>query len=323
MFNSKRITIACCFAVLVLAAPWFAPAYTIALLITMLMYATLGVGWLILSGYVGYINLGAAGSFGLGVYCTAILWPHVPLPALIVCGAFAAGLLAAVLGMPALRVRGPYFVILTFGLSQLLLQMFTLYEAKIVKTVGTILMDAPSDKVLYMALAIVGICAVIAAHVIKHSKFGFGLFAIKGDEEAAEAMGVNTTAYKLLAFIISSAVMGAVGTILALRWTYIDPQIAFNSTISFQVAIMALLGGLGSYVGPIVGAVVLTGVSEAFGVKFPYHYLLILGFLVVVLNRYVPNGLQGLGKRIVASWPSRSDRSPAQVTETTDGELGG
>jgi len=296
-FNRRMLTIILPILVVMFTLPLYAMGYPISLLTSILMYATLAVAWMILSGYTGYISLGSVAFFGLGAYMPTLLWPILPFPALIIVGGLTAGVFAFIVGVPCLRIRGPYFVILTFGLSQLLLQIFTLYEANVKGRIGTVLLNTPSSEVIYYALLVVCLVAIVTAQAIKNSKFGLGLFSLRGDEEAAEALGVNTTKYKLLAFVISSALMGFVGTIMALRWTYIDPPIAFNYLLSFQVCIMSILGGWQNFRGPILGATVLTLISEAFGVEFPYHFMIILGVTLILLMKFSPNGLlDAIGK---------------------------
>lgn len=296
-FNRRMLTTILPILVVMFTLPLYVMGYPISLLTSILMYATLAVAWMILSGYTGYISLGSVAFFGLGAYMPTLLWPILPFPALIIVGGLTAGVFAFIVGVPCLRIRGPYFVILTFGLSQLLLQIFTLYEANVKGRIGTVLLNTPSAEVIYYALLVVCLVAIVTAQVIKNSKFGLGLFSLRGDEEAAEALGVNTTKYKLLAFVISSALMGFVGTIMALRWTYIDPPIAFNYLLSFQVCIMSILGGWQNFRGPILGATVLTLISEAFGVEFPYHFMILLGVTLILLMKFSPNGLlDAIGK---------------------------
>jgi branched-chain amino acid transport system permease protein len=298
IFNKRMLKTVLPILIVMFTLPLYGSAYAISLLTTILMYATLAVSWMILSGYTGYVSLGSAAFFGLGAYLPTILWPMLPFPVLIIVGGAAAGFFAFIVGIPCLRIRGPYFVILTFGLSQLLQQIFVLYEANVKGRVGTVLLNTPSSETIYIALLVVCLIAIGVAQLIKNSKFGFGLFSIRGDEEAAEALGVNTTRYKLLAFVISSTLMGFVGSIMAMRWTFIDPPIAFNYLLSFQVCIMSILGGWQDFRGPILGAAVLTLISEAFGVEFPYYFMIILGITLIMLMKFLPNGLLDAIERI-------------------------
>ena len=282
---------------ILLTLPLYASGYYISLPITILMWVILAVSWIIFSGYTGYISLAVAAFFGIGAYMTVILWPALPFPLIIILGGLASMVFALLIGFPCLRIRGPYFIILTLGLSELVKYIFEIYEVRVRGAVGTILLDAPSSEVFYYSLLVIAVIAAATAYFVKNSKFGFALFSIKGNEEAAEAMGVDTTRYKLLAFGLSALFMGFAGAAMALRWTYIDPSVVFNPLLTFQVTIMAILGGVEDFRGPIIGATALTLISEAFGIRYPYHYMALLGITLILLIKFLPMGLLGaIGK---------------------------
>ena len=282
---------------ILLTLPLYASGYYISLLITILMWVILAVSWIIFSGYTGYISLAVAAFFGIGAYMTVILWPALPFPLIIILGGLASMVFALLIGFPCLRIRGPYFIILTLGLSELVKYIFEMYEVRVTGVVGTLLLGAPSSEVFYYSLLVIAIITAATAHFVKNSKWGFALFSIKGNEEAAEAMGVDTTRYKLLAFGLSALFMGFVGAAMALRWTYIDPSVVFNPLLTFQVTIMAILGSVEDFRGPIIGATALTLISEAFGIRYPYHYMALLGITLILLIKFLPMGLLGaIGK---------------------------
>jgi len=281
--------------------PLYASGYYVSLLITILMWVILAVSWTIFSGYTGYISLAVAAFFGIGAYMTVILWPALPsFPLVIIVGGLASMFFALLIGFPCLRIRGPYFIILTLGLSELVKYIFQIYEVRVRGALGTILLGAPSSEVFYYSLLIIAVIAAVTAYLVKNSKFGLALFSIKGNEEAAEAMGVDTTRYKLLTFGLSALFMGFAGAVMALRWTYIDPTVAFNPLITFQVTIMAILGGMEDFRGPIIGATALTLISEAFGIRYPYHYMALLGVTLILLIKFLPTGLLGTIGRLRA-----------------------
>ena len=303
----RALTILIPILIILATIPLYASGYYISVLITILMYAILAMSWIILSGYAGYISLAVAAFFGLGAYMTVLFWPVLPFPVLIIMGGLVSMIFALLIGFPCLRIRGPYFIILTLGLSELVKHVFEIYETHVRGMMGTILMGAPATEVFYYSLLVIAIITAVTAHVIKNSKFGLGLFSIKGDEEAAEAMGVNTTRYKLFAFAISALFMGFTGAVMALRWTYIDPSVAFNPLITFQVTIMAILGGWEDFRGPVLGAAILILISEAFGITYPYHYMVLLGITLILLIKFLPMGLLGavgrlrMGKKAISS----------------------
>ena len=271
--------------------PLLASDYYVSVFLDLLMWIALTESWIILSGYTGYISLGHAAFYGLGAYLMAMTWTQIPYVfAVILAGMFSAGFAFAV-GFPFLRVRGPYFVILTLGLTEITKYIFINLEIKLGGTVGRILMMTPGLHTLYYSILVVTVMATATAYFVKNSRFGTGLFSIKEDEDAASALGINTSFYKWLAFGISASFPGMVGAVLALRRSYIDPYTVFSPIVSFQVIVMAFLGGLEDVEGAIVGAVILTLISEALWARYPYTYMIILGTVVILIVKLMPLGL--------------------------------
>jgi len=271
--------------------PLLASDYYVSVFLDLLMWIALTESWIILSGYTGYISLGHAAFYGLGAYLMAMTWTQIPYVfAVILAGMFSAGFAFAI-GFPFLRVRGPYFVILTLGLTEITKYIFINLEIKLGGTVGRILMMTPGLHTLYYSILVVTIMATATAYFVKNSRFGTGLFSIKEDEDAASALGINTSFYKWLAFGISASFPGMVGAVLALRRSYIDPYTVFSPIVSFQVIVMAFLGGLEDVEGAIVGAVILTLISEALWARYPYTYMIILGTVVILIVKFMPLGL--------------------------------
>ncbi len=284
---------------ILLTLPWYAPGYYTSLVITIMMWSILGVSWIIFSGYTGYISLAVVAFFGIGAYITAILWSVLPFfPLVIILGGLASMFFAFLIGFPFLRIRGPYFIILTLGLSELIKHIFEMYVVHIRQTLVIILMNVPSSTEVFYSLLVIAIIAAATAYFVKNSKFGLGLFSIRGNEEAAEAMGVDTTRYKLLAFSLSALFAGFVGVIMALRWAYVLPVVVFNPMITFQAVIMAIFGGMEDFRGPIIGAVVLTLISEALGIRYPYHYMILLGIILILIIKFLPTGLMGATEKL-------------------------
>lgn len=271
--------------------PFFGTDYTISFLLDILTWIALTESWIILSGFTGYISLGHSAFFGVGAYFMAISWMKLPYPLIVFISALISMGFAFAIGFPVLRVRGPYFVILTLGLSEFSKYIFINYEVNVKGTVGRILLGVPSLKTLYFSLLLIAIITVLCAYFIKKSRFGFGLFSIREDEDAAESLGIDTSIYKWLAFGISAFFPGAVGAIMALRRTYIDPYSVFDPIVSFQIIVMAFLGGLGRLHGPIIGACILTLISEILWARYPHYYMIILGIVLILLVKYLPSGL--------------------------------
>ena len=261
------------------------------------MYIILTVSWVIFSGLTGYMSLATAAFFGVGIYTAAILMPNtgqlLPMPAVIVIGGIASFCLALIVGALTLRLRGIYFAIFTFGLVELIKQILLWWEYNITHTRGRFVVLVDNDIIFYFMLGIF-VVLMLTTYFIKRSKFGLALQSIGENEEAAAHMGVNVTMVKVITFGISASFMGAVGAVMATRWTYIDPYIAFNPLFSFMPVLMAIFGGMGQLYGPIIGAAIFAYLQEKLQTTFPYQYMLIFGIVLVVVILYLPDGLVGL-----------------------------
>jgi branched-chain amino acid transport system permease protein len=184
-----------------------------------------------------------------------------------------------------------HFVVFTFGLAELVRQLFTWYESNVVKVVGRYIFTDITQKQIYLQLLLLFVLVVAAAFFIRHSRLGLALRLIGEDEAAARHLGVDTTRAKVLLFVISAGFMTLVGAVMAPRWTYVDPSIVFNPTISFQVVIMALLGGAHRLLGPIAGVIPLTALFEFLSARFPNHFSIMLGITFLAIVFIVPRGI--------------------------------
>ncbi len=299
-FASKRFVVpgVMTFILLALLAalPRYASTYTIILLTSILMYIVMTISWVIFSGPTGYVSLAPAAFFGVGIYTSALLGKALPLLAVIAMGGLASFCLALLIGALTLRLRGIYFTIFTFGLVELIKNLLLWYEVNITGTRGrfVILVD---NKTIYYVMFIIFVIALLTAYLIRRSKFGLALQSIGESEEAAAHIGINVTRLKVITFAISAVFTGAAGAIIATRWTYVDPYIAFNYLYSFMPVLMAIFGGMGLFYGPILGAVVFAYLEEILITRFPYYYMLLFGLILVVVILFLPNGLVGLIQR--------------------------
>jgi len=283
--------------ILLATSPLYAPDYTVILLTSIFMYIVITVSWTMFSGPTGYISLASAAFFGVGIYSSAILGRALPLPVVICMGGLASFCLALLVGALTLRLRGIYFVMFTFGLVELLLHFVLWWEVNITGTTGRVVPSVGNTTVYYLML-IVLVLLVLTAYFIRHSKFGLALQSIGEYEEAAAHRGINVTALKTITFAVSAFFMGAAGAIMATRWTYIDPRIAFNPLISFMPVLMAIFGGMGQLYGPVIGAAIFTYLEEFLVTRFPYYYMLIFGIIMLVAILYMPGGLVGLIQKL-------------------------
>jgi len=276
--------------------PLFAGDYYQGVGFQLLMWIALSQSWVLLSGLTGYISLGHAVFYGLGGYLTVLTWHIVPLPLAIPLSGLTAALFAAMIGYPVMRVRGPYFVILTFGLAELVKYIVINVEAALGKF-GRLMMGAPGLSTLYWAMLVLAVAATLLVVLIGRSRFGAGLRAIREDEPAAETAGVPAARYKLAAFALSALIPGMVGGLVALRTSYFEPQQIFSPTISFTVVTMAMIGGSDRARGPIMGALFLVLLSELLWANLAELYMIILGLLLIGFVLFAPTGLDGLLRR--------------------------
>jgi len=262
----------------------------------LLMWIALSQSWVLLSGLTGYISLGHVVFYGLGGYLTVLTWHIIPLPLAIPLSGLAAALFAVLIGYPVMRVRGPYFVILTFGLAELVKYIVINVEAALGRF-GRLMMGAPDLSTLYWAMLALAMAATLLVVFIGRSRFGAGLRAIREDEPAAETAGVPAARYKLAAFALSALIPGMVGGLVALRTSYFEPQQIFSPTISFTVVTMAMIGGSDRARGPIMGALFLVLLSELLWANLAELYMIILGLLLIGFVLFAPTGLDGLLRR--------------------------
>lgn len=279
---------------LLAAVPRFAGGYAVALGINLLLYAVLATAWGLFSGTTRYISLATVTFFGVGCYAVAVLAERLPWPLVLATAAAVGALLALAIGLATLRLSGIVFVIFTFGLAELVRQLVTWYEAKVSGSVGRyVFLDFTPAAIYWQLLALAA--AVLAAGAwLERSQLGLALRLIGADEEAARHCGVDTTRAKLVAFTASSVFMVLAGAIVAPRWTYIDAAIAFNPLVSFQVVIMALLGGVTRFYGPLLGVVPLALAFEVFIKYFPNHFSIVLGAVFLLVVYLLPHGMLGL-----------------------------
>jgi branched-chain amino acid transport system permease protein len=285
----------------------FLPAYGSAYWVTrftyFLMYIILAVAWTIFSGTTGYISLASAAFFGVGIYAAAILGDKMPLIFVVLIGGAASFVLAFIFGAITLRLRGIYFAMFTFGLVLLFKELIYYYEINVTGLRGRFVVLQSNETIYYYLLGIF-IVTMIAAYLIRRSKFGLALQSIGQNEEAAAHMGVNVTMVKILTYAISAIFMGAAGVIMATKWTYVDPGVAFNLMMSFSPVLMAIFGGMGNIYGPVIGAVIFSYIQEMlttghwFNVDWSKFYMLIFGTILIATILFLPNGLMGLIQKI-------------------------
>ena len=292
---------------LALLPRWLTDEYYLSLLISILMYCVLATAWALFSGPTRYVSLATVAFFGLGAYVTAVFGEQLPWAAVLSIAAGAGLVVALIVGLSTLRLSGVYFVIFSFGLAELVKQLVTWWEVNITKDLGRyVFVDITQLDIYWQLLALLALVLGLRAWIartrlglalralINRSRLGLALRVIGEDETVATHVGINTTTAKLLLFALSAVFITVTGAIMAPRWTYIDPSIAFAPAVSFQTLIMALLGGAGALFGPILGAVPLVLLFEYLGANFPNHFSILLGLVFIVIVYFIPQGLSGV-----------------------------
>ncbi|MTH76921.1 branched-chain amino acid ABC transporter permease [Paracoccus aestuariivivens] len=275
-------------------------------MIGMLGYVALAIAWAMFSGPTRYVSLATVAFFGIGAYACAVFNESLPYPLLLLVAGLIGLAVALVVGLATLRLAGVYFVIFTFGLAELVRQLVTWFEVNITGTLGRYIFLPVTPEGIYWQLLALSAFAFAISWLIGRSRLGLALKVIGEDEVVAAHCGIAIARIKLALFALSAVIMTLVGAIQAPRWTYVEPSIAFNPTISFLTLIMALLGGANRLMGPIMGAVPLFLLFEWLSANFPNHYSIILGLVFITIVFVLPNGVldfveKGLTHRITAA----------------------
>ena len=268
------------------------------IMILIFLYICLAQSWNILAGYAGQVSLGHAAFFGLGAIATRFLWAWgYPFFLAFLTGGVVAVVFALIIGHPALRLKGIYFAIGTLGLGQIL---------KI--TVGNVLPTVaglPEDYIAtynliprYYLFLILAAIIVAVVYWISHSKLGLGMMAVREDEEAAKASGVNTFRQKIIALFISSFFAGLAGGAFAFYQVSYYYELPFSATWTFDTLLITFVGGVGTIAGPIVGAFFYAIFKELFARTFPELHVFIFGLLFILVVLLLPGGLVEMVSRI-------------------------
>lgn len=286
--------------------PHYGSDYLLSLGITIAMFTVLATSWALFSGPTHYISLATAAFFGVGTYTTGLgieqlsFWALVPIA-----GIFGAAM-AALVGVATLRLSGVYFVIFTLGLAELVRQVIT-WGQNLTGQRGLYVLTDFQEADLYQMLVVLAGLVYLAGWLIGRSRLGFALRIIGDDETVAAHSGIHTARAKVLMFMISGGVAAMAGAILAPRYVYIEPSLAFTPLLSFQVVIMALLGGARKLWGPIVGVIPFTLIWESISASFPNQAILFLGIAFMLIVYFIPRGFAGLLEQL-KEWATKRER---------------
>ena len=285
-----------------LAMPQLGSDFATSLALTCLMYATLASSWSLFCGSTRYLSLATSAFFGVGAYTSALTLDTQGWWAAIALGAGAAALLAVVMGAAVLHLRGTYFAVLTFGMTELIRHAITYWEKSVTGTVGRVLTTVPDNQIVYVTVLGLAVAAIAVAIGVRRSRFGLAMAGIGADEQRAQTLGVNTRLIKIAGFALTAAFAGAVGAAMSVRWTYIDPATVFNPFIGFQTVLIALIGGAATLWGPLIAAVVFSVLAETLRLKVPQLYMMSLGVLLIACVLYLPGGLASLRWSTFRQW---------------------
>ena len=263
-----------------------------------IMWIGLAITWDLLAGYTGYLNFGHAMFFGIGAYTTAILMKHAGWAFILTVpvGGFLAGVAAFIIGLPTLRLKGAYFAIGTWALALAIQQLALILDI----TGGPDGMRLPPflnpSYFYFWMLGVVAGTYALYWFVLERAPFGLKVRAIREDQEGAMALGINPTRVKVQAFMLSAIPVGLMGSIYAYWITFIDPLSVLGDILTDQAVVMAVVGGLGTLIGPAIGAVIVFAFKTVFWAylsDYQVLYLIILGAAIALTVVFLPNGLWG------------------------------
>lgn len=302
------------------ALPTAINTYYMQILFLIFLYAGIGFAWNLVGGYAGQLSLGHAAYFGIGAYTYALLadkvgvWPALLLAALV------AALGAAPIGWICFRLKGPYFVLATITVAELLRVLATdQFKGLTQGSAGLLVTNLVSDPTFYywVALGFMALSFVVVAYLAT-SKTGYYLMAIREDEDTAQTVTVNTPQYKLFALLVSALLTGIGGAIFAANLGSIQPNDVFGGDVSNQVVFLAILGGAGTLWGPLVGATILelasdylkSAIGQVTWVNDPNAFAFFLyGLLIVLVVMFMPAGIVGTA---LNGWKGKKGRVNAQ-----------
>jgi len=275
---------------------------------TVLQFVVLATAWNILGGYTGYVNFGTAAFFALGAYSSVFFHKFYPLPipVLVAIGAAVAGLVGLGTGYLTLRLRGAFFSIATLALAVVLQTLVVNWNyvggsrgAYVIRPAEDSVLHLPYIQYLFLVMLVLALSAVVIARTIERSKLGYGFATIRDDELAAEASGVPTLKLKLIATVISGALMGMAGAPFPYYIGYLQPASAFALEYAVNAIAMPMIGGTTTWLGPLIGAILLGTLQQIVTVTISSAVnLLIVGVLLVAFVIIAPNGLVGLWQRL-------------------------
>jgi len=284
--------------------------------ITVLLWTLLGASWNLLGGFGGQVSFGHATFFGVGAYATMILYLRLGLAPWygMVLGGVAAVAVSLPIGLICFRLRGPYFSLSTLAVAEIVRLIALNWEALTNGPVGLLITTLPrvalgarainweSKVPFYYIIAALAVLAMAATWWLSRARLGAYLLAIREDEDAAEAVGIDTVRAKVLTLALSAFFTGLAGGFYGLYFRYVDPDAVFPIALSVEMVFIAVVGGLATVIGPVIGAVFLTTIGELFRERFLVGHLIFYGLFMMLAIRFLPEGIWGGARRV---WTGR------------------
>jgi len=301
---------------LLLAAPFITDnRFVQHLMIMVLFWTTLGASWNLLGGYAGQVSFGHAAFFGIGAYVTMLFYLSLGLSPFL--GMAAGGVLGAMFALPigliCFRLRGPYFSLATLAVAEIVRLVALNWEELTAGPMGLLITTLPpisfagmtvdweSKAPFYYLVVALALSAMGLTYAVSRSRLGAYLTAVREDIDSAEGVGIDTVRVRLMALALSAFVAGLAGGFYALYFRYIDPDAVFAVSLSVEMIFIAVIGGLATTAGPIVGAVVLVTISELFRERFQAGHLIFYGLFMMMVIRYLPEGIWGRLRRLIGT----------------------
>jgi branched-chain amino acid transport system permease protein len=293
---------------LFLVMPWIFPApFFLHLMIMVLMWTVLGAAWNILGGFAGQVSFGHATFLGVGAYTTMILYLQLGIAPWfgIIAGGVGAALIALPIGFICFRLRGPYFALSTLAVAEIVRLVALNWESLTAGPVGLLITTLPKVSLMgspvnwesktpfYYIAVVIALAAVLATAVMSRTRMGAYLLAIREDIDSAEAIGINTVQVRVAALSLSAFLAGVAGGFYAMYLRYIDPDAVFAISLSVEMVFIAVVGGLNTVFGPLIGAIFLVTLGETFREHFLVGHLIFYGVFMMIAIRYMPEGIWG------------------------------
>jgi branched-chain amino acid transport system permease protein len=286
--------------VVMLLAPTFVAR--ISVLFFILNWTVLSESFNIFAGLTGYVNFGHVVFYGVGGYASALLMANAhasPYLAVLV-GGLASALLALGISLPTTRLRGAYFAIATLSINEAFFVTFDSWDAVGSAPGFTLPISYYQPIQEYYVMVVVAALCIASMYLISRSRFGIALQAIKQQENTAGSIGINAAYYKTITLIVSGFFAGLAGAMAIWQITFIDPPSAFNVSITVNSISMAMLGGLGTVVGPVIGGTLLYELTDFLGISYPFIHLIVLGVIIIGVVLVIPDGIVGAARRLLA-----------------------